>query len=35
VGDGKVEVAGLARSGAPGLEKEIELFIADLKKDGK
>jgi cytochrome c biogenesis protein len=34
-GDGKVEVAGLARSGAPGLEKEIELLIADLKKDGK
>lgn len=33
--DGNVEVAGLARSGAPGLENEIALLIADLKKDGK
>ncbi len=34
-GEGKVEVAGLARSGVPGLENEIALLIADLKKDGK
>lgn len=33
--DGKVEVAGLARSGAPGLEKEIGLLIAALQKDKK
>ena len=32
--DGKVEVAGLAKSGAPGLENEIALLVADLKKDG-
>ena len=34
-GDGKVEVAGLARNGAPGLDNEIALLIADLKKDEK
>ncbi len=34
-GDGKVEVAGLARSGAPGLENEIALLVADLKRDEK
>lgn len=34
-GDGKVEVAGLAKNAAPGLEDEIALLIADLKKDGK
>lgn len=33
--DGKVEVAGLARNGAPGLENEIALLVADLQKDGK
>ncbi len=33
--DGKVEVAGLAKSGVPGLENEIALLVADLKKDGK
>ena len=32
---GKVEVAGLAKSGVPGLENEIALLVADLKKDGK
>ena len=32
---GNVQVAGLARSGAPGLENEIALLVADLKKDGK
>jgi cytochrome c biogenesis protein len=31
--DGNVQVAGLARSGAPGLENEIALLIADLKKE--
>ena len=34
-GDGKVEVAGLARNGAPGLENEIALLVSNLKKDGK
>lgn len=34
-GDLKVEVAGLARSGAPGLENEIASLVADLQKDGK
>ena len=29
-----VEVAGLAKSGAPGLEKEIELLVAYLRKAG-
>ena len=32
---GKVEVAGLAKSGAPGLENEIALLVANLVKDGK
>ena len=34
-GDGRVEVAGLARNGAPGLENEIAQLVANLKKDGK
>lgn len=34
-GDLKIEVAGLARSGAPGLENEIASLVADLQKDGK
>lgn len=33
--DGKVEVAGLAKSGAPGLESEITEFIKELKRDIK
>ena len=33
--DGNVEVAGLAKNGAPGLENEIALLVANLKKDGK
>jgi cytochrome c biogenesis protein len=33
--DGNVYVAGLARNGAPGLENEIALLIADLKKERK
>ena len=33
--NGNVEVAGLAKNGAPGLENEIALLVANLKKDGK
>ena len=30
--DGRIEVAGLAKNGAPGLENEIQHLIADLQK---
>lgn len=33
--DGTMEVAGLAKNGAPGLENEIRDFVADLQKVGK
>lgn len=33
--DGMVEVAGLAKNSAPGLENEIALLVAELKKAGK
>lgn len=33
--DARVEVAGLSKSGVPGLEKEIADLVANLKKDGK
>lgn len=33
--DGEVEVAGLAKNSAPGLENEIGLLIAHLRKAGK
>lgn len=33
--DGKVEVAGLAKNGVPGLENEIDILVALLKKAGK
>ena len=33
--DGRIEVAGLAKNGAPGLENEIKQLVADLQKVGK
>lgn len=33
--DGTMEVAGLAKNGAPGLENEIRDFVTDLQKVGK
>ncbi|MBI3429930.1 MAG: cytochrome c biogenesis protein ResB [Actinobacteria bacterium] len=33
--DGVVEVAGLAKNGAPGLENEINILVAELKKAGR
>ncbi|MBC7462961.1 MAG: cytochrome c biogenesis protein ResB [Actinobacteria bacterium] len=33
--DGTMEVAGLAKNGAPGLENEIRDLVADLQKGGK
>jgi cytochrome c biogenesis protein len=34
-GDGRIEVAGLARNGAPGLENEIGKLVTDLRKIGE
>ena len=33
--DGVIEIAGLAKNNAPGLENEINLLVADLKKAGR
>ena len=33
--DGTMEVAGLAKNGAPGLENEIRDLVTDLQKGGK
>ncbi len=33
--DGRVEVAGLAKNGAPGLDTEMALFVEELKKVGQ
>ena len=33
--DGVIEVAGLAKNNAPGLENEIDLLVAELKKAGR
>ena len=34
-GDGVIEVAGLAKNGAPGLENEINILVAELRKAGR
>lgn len=33
--DGRIEVAGLAKNGAPGVENEIQELATDLQKVGK
>ena len=33
--NGVIEVAGLAKNGAPGLENEINIFVANLRKAGR